>query len=142
MKVVLDTSVLIAAFYKPLSGPSFSSEVYDYIVENETPFVSPYILNEFKSKCVTKLRFTKKQTRIFQSLIKKKVRVASPRITHKKWPKGISLRDPKDRPILELSFFVNADLLLSWDKDLLALKQIGSLHILNPRQFWDSLAQC
>jgi putative PIN family toxin of toxin-antitoxin system len=139
LKIVLDTNVLISAFYKPLYGPSFSKDVYDYLVENETVYVSAYILKEFRTKCLRKLKFKPKDVSSFERLIKKKVHLSNPMIKHTRLTKEVTLRDPKDRPILELSVFIAADLLITWDKDLLTLKRINKTKILSPREFWDSL---
>ncbi len=53
----------------------------------------------------------------------------------------VILRDPKDRHILALTLTVQADLLLTWDKDLLPLGQVGATRILTPREFWDEIGQ-
>lgn len=134
LKIVLDTNVLIASFYSPLRGPSFSRDVYDYVVENATPYVSPYILSEFRLKCAKKLKFSPSEINAFESLIRKKVLVVHEESME--LPKGVKLRDVKDVPVLHLVLSVKADALLTWDKDLLVLKEVGSTKILSPKEFW------
>lgn len=44
-------------------------------------------------------------------------------------------RDPKDDMVIECAVAAGADLILTGDKDLLALKRYKSIRILTPRQF-------
>jgi uncharacterized protein len=46
-------------------------------------------------------------------------------------------RDPKDDFILECATLGNADLIVTGDKDLLALKSYRATRILTPRQYLD-----
>lgn len=135
MKVVLDTSVLIAAFYSPRYRPSFSRGVFDHLLEIASVHVSPFILQEFREKCVEKLHMTPAETEPLISLLR--------RVLHEEpepQPQSIDrLRDPDDVPIASLALSVEADMLMTWDKDLLVLETVGHTRIVSPRQFWDSL---
>jgi putative PIN family toxin of toxin-antitoxin system len=140
MRIVLDTNVLIAAFYKPLRGPSFSKEVFDYVVERETVVLSPDIIDEFQNKCFQKLKMPRLVIKNLLALVMRKTEMV--------WPNHVSfdqvpmdLRDPKDRHVLALTLSIKADLLLSWDKDLLTLGKVGCTRILTPREFWDEVGQ-
>lgn len=139
MKLVLDTNVLIAAFYKPTNSPSFSRDVYDYAVENATVYVSTYILKEFREKCLKKLGFKAGYVRHLESLMKKKLQLEPVRSFRSLKAEKSRLRDIKDHPIADLAVSAGADFLLTWDKDLLVLKKIGSIQILTPREFWQLL---
>ena len=136
-KLILDTSVLIATFYKSARGPSFSKDVYDYAVESAIVYVSQEILNEFHKNCIKKLRLNRRETSALESLILQKTQMATLK-------KGIhasnfSIRDVGDRHIVELALTVDADFILSWDKDLLVLKEVNKTKILTPKNFWMSL---
>ena len=136
MRIVIDTNVLIASFYEPHQGPSFSKDVYDYAVQTETVILSPAILDEFREKCTKELKLPR--TLINKLLIQLHRRteiVSPPASAFENIPK--TLRDPKDRHVLALTFNVKADLLLTWDKDLLVLEKVGNTRIVTPRQFWD-----
>jgi len=50
---------------------------------------------------------------------------------------AIALRDPADVAIVSSAVNGGADVLVTRDKEVLALKRVGSLQILTPRQFWD-----
>ena len=139
MKIVADTSFLIAAFYRPLHRPSFSREVYDYLVNQEEVYISPYILKEFREKCLKKLGFPAADVNAYEALLKKKAQVVSPRPVRWVLPQDMTLRDAKDAPIIDLAVSIGADLLISWDKDLLALKTVDKIRIVNPKEFWGRL---
>jgi len=136
---VLDTSVLIAAFYQPLHRPCFSREVYDYLVENESVHLSPYILQEFREKCIKKLKMTAHDVGRLESLIKAKTHLEKGGPVQWTPPEHFVRRDIKDVPIVELALSISADLLLSWDKDLRSLKKVQMTLILSPSEFWNRL---
>ena len=46
-------------------------------------------------------------------------------------------KDPADRTIVSSALNGGADLLVTGDKEVLALKRVRSLQILTPHQFWD-----
>ena len=48
-------------------------------------------------------------------------------------------RDPKDDPVIAAALRANCGYLIAGDKDLLAIKQLGELVILTPKQFIDLL---
>ncbi|HZI67796.1 MAG TPA: putative toxin-antitoxin system toxin component, PIN family, partial [Thermoanaerobaculia bacterium] len=49
----------------------------------------------------------------------------------------IVVRDPDDLVILGGALSGGADVLVTGDKDLLVLGEVGALRILNPRGFWE-----
>ena len=139
MKIVLDTNVLIAAFYNPPHRPCFSRDVFDYVVEKDWAYLSPYILSEFRVKCLKKLDWAPDRVQTMEDLIKRKAHVED--VHPARWlrKRPIRLRDEKDRPILDFALAINANLILTWDKDLLILKKAASTKIITPREFWDLL---
>ena len=138
MKFVLDTSVLIASFYQPLRGPSFSKQVYDYIIHHEDVYISEWIMKEFEEKCSVKLGMGPSQIQKLQSFILEKASLI--KLGCKKLRKYSNLRDENDAHVLALCAESGAHILLTWDKDLLSLKKMKGLKILTPREFWDSLS--
>ena len=138
MKVVLDTSVLIASFYQPLSGQGFSRQVYDFIIHNEKIYVSEWMMEEFKEKCRVKLKMSPAQIQKLQSFILERAYLIE--LGRKKFKEYAGLRDKNDAHILDLCARAGAEILLTWDKDLLVLKKMEGLKILTPREFWDCLS--
>ena len=47
-------------------------------------------------------------------------------------PKSVVVRDPDDNKVLECAFEARADLIITADKDLLALKEFNSIKIIHP----------
>jgi len=137
VKVVLDTSVLIAAFYPALDRPCFSRDVFDFVTRNAECVVSDCIRDELKEKCADKLEMSRERIEGLWKLIRSRVTIVPtpPEIVAPK-----QLRDQDDLPILALAAAVDADYLITWDKDLLTLRQFGRTVIFSPRSFWDSAA--
>lgn len=50
---------------------------------------------------------------------------------------ALPLGDPADIAIVSSALDGGADILITGDKEILALKQVGHLRIMSPRQFWD-----
>lgn len=136
MRVVLDANVLVAAFFRPVLGPSFSRDVFDHVVRFHECFVSEQILAEFKRILLKKLNFSSKVTRNYTRLLEELVTVVS-NAPMGDPPVVEGLRDVNDRHVVWLATAVNAKLILTWDKDLLVLPKAGKFSIQTPRQFWD-----
>jgi putative PIN family toxin of toxin-antitoxin system len=135
LKVVLDTSVLIAAFYPALDRPCFSRDVFDFVSRKAECVISDYIHDEFRKKCADKLEMSQERIAGLWKLIRSRVRIVPtpPEIVAPK-----QLRDQDDLPILGLAMAVDADYLITWDKHLLTLGQFRRTVICSPRSFWDS----
>lgn len=86
-----------------------------------------------------KLKFSHPETEHLVHLILEKVHLEKIKKSDIALPKEFSLRDPTDRHVVELAVSVDADLILSWDKDLTELHKVGKIRILTPRGFWLSL---
>lgn len=52
---------------------------------------------------------------------------------------SVRLRDKTDIPIIGAALDGGADILVTGDKELQDLRQIGELQVLSPRQFWEKL---
>ena len=50
---------------------------------------------------------------------------------------ALPLSDPADIAIVSSALNGGADVLVTGDKEILGLKQVGHLRILTPRQLWD-----
>ena len=51
----------------------------------------------------------------------------------------VKLKDKDDLVILSAALSASADVLITGDKELQSLKQVGKLKILSPRNFWNEL---
>lgn len=138
IKIVFDTSFLLAAFYPGFDRPCFSRDVYDFAILHGECFISNYIKDEFVEKCRDKLAINEHRMENLLNLILGRV-VVFPDPDPITGPKKLRDRDPADLPIIALAAAVKADYLLSWDKDLLTLGRFRRTRILSPRSFWDDI---
>lgn len=54
-------------------------------------------------------------------------------------PSVLDIRDPGNRWILASAVLGRADVLVTGDRDVLAVSAEAPIQVLSPRQFWDSL---
>ncbi len=128
MRIVFDTNVILSA----LITQGLSSRVFDLCIDHHELLTSPFILDEITDKLENKFHVPVKDiksTREFLSSILTTV-----------IPKGDipdTCRDADDNNLLLLADHVHAHLLITGDKDLLALKSYKDTHIISPREFME-----
>ncbi|GAB3925335.1 putative toxin-antitoxin system toxin component, PIN family [Larkinella terrae] len=131
--IVFDTNVFISTF----AFPGFSANVHDFCAVNFQLFTSEWVLNELDRKLgLPKFRCSiERRSAINETL----------RIRHKVVVPDNELpsicRDADDNHILQLAEFVNADFIITGDRNLLDLVQFDSTEILSPREFYDRYIQ-
>ena len=128
MRVVLDSSVMVAAF----TTHGVCHELFEYCLKNTTIFSSDYIADEIERILIQKIKIPAKKTSAIIHYLK----------SHTEWivPEKITvegLRDPKDQMvIIATALSADADYLITGDKDMLVLKMVKKTIILTPRDFW------
>jgi len=129
MRVVIDSNVFVSILIRPTKA--FSSFV-DYIDQHGTVLYSTETLAELVD-VLRRRKFaaytTPEEVTEFVGWI-----VAVGELVTVSEPVTGS-RDPKDNKFLAVAAAGNADYLVSGDKDLLVLGQIGSIPIVSPRGF-------
>lgn len=113
--------------------------MYDYVVEHSKAYVSVNIIKEVHRTLREKLKFSVQDTEYFLSLIQQKTNLSEISTHHPNLLKETGLRDPNDLRVLELAINVDANFILTWDKDLLVLNQVNVTKIMTPRIFWTTL---
>ncbi|MBL7814787.1 MAG: putative toxin-antitoxin system toxin component, PIN family [Saprospiraceae bacterium] len=129
MKIILDTNIYISAFI----FEGFLAKVFDYCLKNEKTYPSEYILSEFSSKVIHKFKTPKHVCEAIIWTIRENVFIVTPNN-----PIPTICRDADDNNILQLAQFVEADFIVTGDKDLLILETFGSTQIVTPRLFYDT----
>lgn len=126
VRIVLDTNVYVAAVLNP------QSIIYKIVEDSAAQymasyFTSPEILIELQQKLEDKFQFPRENVVGWISRLEQAVTVVRPR-------QRIDLikRDPDDNKILECALEACADLIISADKDLLALKEFREIKIIHP----------
>lgn len=131
MRVVFDTNVLISAF---LSTSGTSHIVFEGAVQNHSVLVSEYILSEFRRTLSRKLNVPGAVIDEAVQEIRKCVTVLAEVSLV-----GVHFSDKADIPILALVKVSRAQVLVTGDKKLLALKRFFKAAIVNPREAMEVL---
>jgi uncharacterized protein len=124
MIVVCDTSVLVAA---QAARAGVCAECIRVILARHRLVVSDFILSEFQRKLTGKLRFPESVARH----LRHELEAVSELVTPLELPLDVC-RDPNDIPILATACACGASLLVSVDKDLLALDVFRGIPIRKP----------
>ena len=130
MKVFLDTNVLASA----AATRGLCADVLREVFASHELFVSDQVLAELRR--VLRLKFGVGQDLIddFIWLLAQDSVPAQPA----QLPR-IELKDRDDLAIVGAAITAGVEVLVTGDKELLDLRQIESLEILSPRQFWEKL---
>ena len=128
MRVVLDSSVLIAAW---VSRAGVCAQLYEDIVEHHDLYVSAWILDEFSRNLRRKLLMPDRLVRAATRALER----ASTVVVPLEIPVG-DCRDPNDLPILGTATAAHAHALVTVDDDLLSLVRHRDTVILRPGGFW------
>jgi uncharacterized protein len=119
MRVVFDTNVLIAAF---VARNGICFRIIEEGMANHEVFVSPFILSELARGLERKAGVEKPLVdRAIESLIGAAGLVAPIDVP------ASAIRDPDDRAILGTAVAAHADVIVSGDKDLIALGSFESI---------------
>jgi putative PIN family toxin of toxin-antitoxin system len=131
--IILDTNILISTF----AFPGFSAKVHDFCAVNFKLVTSEWILNELDGKLgLPKFRCSIERRSAINETIRIRHRVVFP---DNELP--TTCRDPDDNHILQLAQFINADFIITGDRDLLDLINFEKTKILSPREFYDRYIQ-
>ena len=128
MIIVLDTSVLIAAF---VTTSGVCADMLKLSIREHRLVLSDYILDEYARKLREKFGLTAAEAlaerrELNLSAILVKPAPVAPEVC----------RDPADAAILGTALAAKAHMLVSVDKDLLDLQTHGGIDIVNPREFF------
>jgi uncharacterized protein len=128
VRVVLDSSVLIAAY---ISRAGVCAQLLEDIFMRHQLVTSEYIIDEVTRKLTEKFGFARDVvTRVQESIL-----TAAECFSPAELPVD-SCRDPEDIPVLGTAVAGNADVLVTVDKDLLALQHFMEIPIIRPGEFW------
>jgi len=128
VKVVLDSSVLIAA---SISRAGVCAELLVDVLTYHELVASDFIVEELGRKLRDKLSFPQNEIRQLQRLLGK----VATSVTPLALPTSIC-RDPTDIPVLGTALAGGASVLVTVDKDLLALGEFQGIAIIKPGEFW------
>jgi len=127
VKLVLDSSVLIAAFARP----GVCTQLLDEVVASHKLFCSDYIVNEVSRKLREKFGIPHSIVSEIVKDLKSLAQFIEPLTIAKE-----VCRDPKDLPVLGTAAACGAQYLITVDKDLLAIGEYQGVVIIKPGDFW------
>lgn len=128
MKVVLDSSVLIAA---SISRAGVCAELLEDVLTHHELVMSAFIAGELERKLTDKFTFPEREVRQLRRFLERLATTVEPADL----PSGVC-RDPDDVPVLGTAVAGDASILVTVDKDLLALGEFQGIAIIKPGEFW------
>lgn len=132
MIVFPDTNFLVSAFS---SRAGLSSDVLSLVLANHELVTGEPVLDEFR-------RVMNEKLKVPSSLVAETERFLRqfPVFPVPELKTSYSTRDPDDDLILQCAIQSRADVMITGDKDLLAIRdQVKEIRLLNPREFWELL---
>ena len=123
MRVFLDTSVLVAAF----ATRGLCADVLRTVLAEHQLIVGETVLTELARVLGQKIGTPEMQVRDVVGFVRQHALVAA----EAPLP-AVDVRDATDLPLLGA-----AEVLVTGDKDLLVLRRVDTLPILDPRAFWE-----
>jgi len=128
MRIIFDTNVILSA----LITHGLSTRVLDICIDFHALFISQFIIDEVSEKLKSKFNTNTKDTKKVKSFLLSNFILVK--------PKGVKpdiCRDRDDNNILHLSESIQADLIITGDKDLLILNSYNKTRIISPREFME-----
>lgn len=130
MRVCLDTNVLVAAF----ATRGLCADVLRTVLAEHDLVIGEVILAELRRVLATKFKVPAERMDSIEAVF-----APFPCISKPAAPGLASIRDPADRWVFATAVAGQADVLVTGDQDLLAIREESPLLIVEPRAFWDLL---
>ena len=131
MRALLDSSVLVAAF---ISRAGTCASLLEDILNDHEWVISNFILEELSRKLRDKFKYPEGEI----AEIREAAMIAAEFVTPEEIP-GDACREPNDLPILGTALAGRAEVIITGDKDLLALQTFRGIPVLRPGEFWKLL---
>jgi uncharacterized protein len=126
MKIVLDSSVIVAAF----AAHGLCEAVFELCLDSHQLLISTDLIDELKVALCKKIKLPSETVESITALILENAMIVVPASI----PKD-SCRDPNDLHILGLAAAGDAEYIITGDNDLLVLQSFRGCCILSPREF-------
>lgn len=128
MKIFLDTNVLVSA----LTARGLCADLYAVITERHDVVLGEVVITELERILRTKLKVPAHLVdRSIQALRRNPVHATADELSPHR------VRDPDDAWVLATAISAGAQILVTGDKDLLAVaSEVEELQIITPRELW------
>ena len=132
MRLILDTNVLASGF----AARGLCSSLIEICFRNHEVYFSPRLLEELRKALHGSMGVPLEIVEEALSRIRSRGTAVEPVAVP-----AAACRDKNDLHVLGLSAAAKAKLLVTGDKDLLALKRFRGARIVSPRQSWPTLSK-
>ncbi len=132
MRALLDSSVFVAAY---ISRAGVCADLLEDILMDHEWVISRFILDELTRKLKEKFRFPDDEISEITASI-----VAAAEVVEPAEVPAESCRDRNELPILGTAVAGRAEVLITVDKNLLALNTYAGISIIRPGEFWKRIA--
>lgn len=126
MRIVLDSNVIIAAF----AARGVCAELFELCVSEHEIILCEALIVEVKKGLLKKIKVPAATVENIIELLITKTQSVTPASLDEK-----DCRDPKDIMVLGAAVAVGAKIIITGDKDLLALQRYRHIKIITPRDF-------
>ncbi len=130
MRVFFDTNVLVSAF----TARGLCADLFRLVLSEHELVTGEVNLIELRRVLGEHFHASNAQLANVDGQLRDQVIVPRPTA-----PSALPIRDPDDRWVLASGIAGEADLLVTGDKDLLAVRLESPLEILTPREAWERL---
>jgi putative PIN family toxin of toxin-antitoxin system len=130
VRVCLDTNVLIAA----VATRGLCADVLRTVLAEHDLIIGDVIVEEMRRVLATKFKVPPDHIEAVEALF-----APFPCLPRPAAPGPATIRDSADRWVFATAVAGNADVLVTGDRDLLAVQSQVSLRIMEPRTFWELL---
>lgn len=128
MRVFLDTNVLVSA----TTTRGLCADVFRMTMEFHELVVSEHLLEELERTLKTKFGVPDDLIAETLEMLRQDAVIAASEPLAR-----VSLKDRNDVAIVSSAIQGGAELLITGDKEILALGRVGTLEMVSPRQFWE-----
>lgn len=130
MKVFFDTNVLVSAY----AARGICADLVRFVLAEHELLTGEVNLEELRRVLSTRFRAPAERLAAIERELRAETVVPRPAE-----PSSVPVPDPDDRRALASALAGGADLLMTGDRDLLAIAEQVSVPVLDPRGCWDRL---
>jgi len=128
MRILLDTNVIVAAFF----SHGACTELFEHFLQNHTIITSEFVLGEIRMVLQKKFNYSDKNiNQVIQFIKNNSISAQYDRL------KESVCRDSDDDNILATAIYGNVNCVVTVDKDLLILNSFENIPIITPKGFWE-----
>ena len=130
MKVFLDTNVLASA----VATRGLCADAIREVLSSHELIISDALLKELRQVLQKKFKVPGSLISEFVNMLRQDTVLVKP-----DYLPHVNIKDKDDLIILASAICGSADLLVTGDKELLALGKVENVEIVSPREFWEKL---